>query len=69
MARQCDTSMPAPVREALDSHIPSREERVAAAEWLTSSTAGGEHIPIEELKELIDGRFDDEMERISAQRR
>lgn len=70
MARQRDTSVAALVREALDAHfhIPTREERMAAAKWLTSSTAGGKHMPIEELNELIDSRFDDEMERIEAQR-
>lgn len=68
-AKDRGTSVAALVREALDAHflIPTREERMAAAAWLTSGTGPFEHVPIKELNEIIDSRFDDEMERSAAQ--
>lgn len=70
-SRSTGVSVAALVRAALDARYgsgPTREERMAAAEYLTTGGTA-EHIPIEELNELIDSRFDDEMERIEAQRR
>lgn len=63
-------SVAAAVRQAIDAQYgvgPTRQERIAAAARICSGRA--ESIPIDELEELIDSRFDDEMERIEAQRR
>lgn len=59
-ARRTGASIASLVREALEARFGgvTSEERRRAAVRLTSRTA--EHVPPEELRELIDSRFDDE---------
>ncbi|MGH8900989.1 MAG: hypothetical protein ACRDYA_04720 [Egibacteraceae bacterium] len=48
------------IREAIDARYPTvtREERMAAVDFIASSKA--EFIPIEELEEIFDSRYDDD---------
>lgn len=58
-ARATGSSAAALVRDAIDARFgrPSREERIAAAERLAGGHA--EFVPADELRELIDSRFDE----------
>ncbi len=65
VAKAGHTSVAAIVREAIDEHVGrkrTREESLAALERL-EALPPIEHIPPDELRELIDSRFDDEYER------
>lgn len=63
------TSEAAIVREALEAKLGtvSRDERLAAIEAIGAMY--GELLEPEELDALIDGRFDDDLDRLAEQRR
>jgi hypothetical protein len=62
VARLCHTSVAAVVREAIDEHVGRKrtsEESLAALEWL-EALPPIEHMPPDELRDLIDTRFGDD---------
>lgn len=70
-SRDTGLSVAALVRAALDARYgggPTREERMAAAHYLTTGGTA-EHLPIDELNALIDDRHGEEWDRLEASRR
>lgn len=69
-SRDTGLSVAALVRAALDARYgsgPTREQRVAAAEYLTTGGTA-EHLSIEELNEIINDRHGEAWDRLEAQR-
>jgi len=70
-SRSTGVSVASLVRAAVDARYgsgPTREERRAAAKYLTTGGTA-QHLPIEELNALIDDRHGEEWDRLEANRR